>query len=174
MATVRKMNTNKLNLFLDIGVALAFVIEMEEHFTGLRNHELLGLAFTIALGIHIILHWAWVVSVTKTFFRKLFHGSRLNYVLNLALFINMLVAVGTGFAISRTLGLDFDIPRSAQRGWQTLHVTSSRLTLIVVALHVALHWKWIAAHAKKYLFTFKLPRRQLPAPVNSPTTIQAD
>ena len=37
--------------------------------------------------------------------------------------------------------------------------------LIGVGLGVALHWKWIASHAKKYLFGFiRLPRRQ-PKPV---------
>jgi hypothetical protein len=169
MAAGKKTNRNRLNLFLDIGIAIAFVIEMEEHVTGLRNHELLGLAFSLVLILHIILHWSWIVSVTKNFFRKLFHGSRFNYVLNLLLFIDMLVAVVTGFGISRTLGLDFGIPRSALRDWQTLHVSSSRLTLILVALHVAVHWKWIIAHAKKYLFSLKLPRRQLTTAAKQPT-----
>ena len=170
MPTIKKANRNKLNLFFDFGLVTAFAIEMEEHVTGLRNHELLGLAFTVALIVHLILHWSWVDSVTKTFFRKLPHGSRLNYILNWLLFIDMLIAVITGFGISRTLGLDFGIPRSALRDWQTLHVTSSRLTLILVALHVAVHWKWIIAHAKKYLFSFRLPRRQPRAAVQRPVS----
>ena len=69
-------------------LVIAVAVEMEEHFTGLHDHELLGLAFGFATLIHIALHWDWVVSITKRLFSKLFHESRLNYAFNLALFID--------------------------------------------------------------------------------------
>jgi hypothetical protein len=155
-----KISPNKINLLLDLGIALAFVVEMEEHFTGLRNHELLGLAFGAALIVHIVLHWRWVLGVTRHFFQKLIHESRLNYLLNLALFVDMIVIVVTGIAISRTLGISFGLDRAAQMGWQRLHILTSELSLILVGLHVAMHWKWILTHARKYLFSVRLPRRK--------------
>ncbi|MCC7452041.1 MAG: hypothetical protein IT324_31840 [Anaerolineae bacterium] len=100
MITKWKINPTKVNLFLDPAIALAFVVELEEHFTGIRIHELLGLAFGAAFIVHIVLHWRWIVGVTRHFFKRLFHESRLNYVLNIALFIDMLVATVTGILIA--------------------------------------------------------------------------
>ena len=156
-----RRNPNKLNLYLDLMLLIAFVIEMEEHFTGLHNHELLGLAFGIAIVIHVALHWNWVVSITKRFFSKVFHESRLNYVLNIALFVDMAVIVVTGVLISRTIGLRISVSQAVE----PLHLLSSYLSLVLIGLHVALHWKWIVTHTQKYLFPHRLWGQ--PAPVAS-------
>lgn len=151
-------NRSKLNLFLDIGLAAAFAVAMEEHFTGLQIHEWLGLFFGAIILVHIVLHWNWIVSITRQFFRKLFHESRLNYVLNVALFVDMVAVVVTGILISRTLGLSVD--RTLNGTMEPLHRMTSYLVLILIAAHVALHWKWIVTHTRKYLFRLpSLPRR---------------
>ncbi|MBL8164762.1 MAG: DUF4405 domain-containing protein [Anaerolineae bacterium] len=148
----RKINKTRLNVYLDLLLTGMFIIEMEEHFTGLALHELLGLTFAVAFVLHIILHWDSVVSVTRTFFRKLLHESRLNYVLNAALFIDMMLVTISGILISRTLGLQLALSQDVQRTMQTIHMVSAELVLIIVALHVAMHWKWIQTNAAKYLF----------------------
>ena len=150
-------NRTKLNLFLDIGLALFFAIEMEVHFTGLALHELFGLFLTAVLIIHLVLHWDWVVSITRTFFRKLIHESRLNYVLNLVLFLDVVMVFVTGIVVSETLGLNFGLSNTSLSDLQFLHAFSSHLSLVLTALHVALHWKWIATNAGKYLFRLSTP-----------------
>ena len=47
------------------------------------------------LVIHVVLHWDWVVSITRTFFHKLVHESRLNYVLNAVLLVDVVVVTVT-------------------------------------------------------------------------------
>ncbi|MCA9914630.1 MAG: DUF4405 domain-containing protein [Anaerolineae bacterium] len=143
----KAINKTKVNVFLDMLLALMFIVEMEEHFTGLPMHEVLGLVFGAALLIHIILHWDWIVSITRTFFKTLLHETRFNYALNLALFIDLIVVTVTGIAISRTLGLNLGLSRD----WQTIHIVASELSLVLIGLHVAMHWKWIATNVKKYL-----------------------
>jgi hypothetical protein len=160
MMTRWKFNRNKLNLFLDMGLALAFVVELQEHFSGLRLHELLGLTFGAALVIHIILHFDWIVSVTRHLFQKVLHESRLNYVLNIAVFIDMLAATVTGILISRTLNLGISLDQQTQGTFHQLHILSSNFALVLIGLHVALHWKWIATHTKKYLFRFNFLNRK--------------
>ncbi len=147
-----KINTTKLNLFLDLGLALAFVVELERHFTGLRNHELIGVALGVASITHIVLHWKWVWNITKTFFRNLFHSSRFSYILNAALLVDMAVIIVTGVLISQTLGLNLGIARDAQMTFKSLHVLASNFSLMLVGTHVAIHWKWILSNSKKYLF----------------------
>jgi len=147
----------KLNLFLDVGLVLFFAVEMEVHFTGLPLHELLGLLFAAVVVVHLVLHWDWVVSITRTFFRKLIHESRLNYVLNLLLFIDVLVVMVTGIAVSETLGLHFGLGNATLTDTQVVHAFSSHLCLVLTALHVALHWKWIVTNAGKYLLRLPTP-----------------
>lgn len=162
MAVKKGVSRNKLNLFLDLTIALAFVVEMEEHFSGLRVHELLGLAFGAGIVVHIILHWQWVVGVTRRFFHNLFHESRFNYVLNTALYVDMVVVIVTGILISRTIGLQLGLSRSLGLSLITLHSFASQMCLVIVGLHVAVHWKWIVTHSQKYLFNFRalLPARK--------------
>ncbi len=147
-----KINTTKLNLFLDMGLVLAFVVELERHFTGLRNHELIGVAIGVTLLTHIVLHWKWVWNITKNFFHNLFHSSRLSYILNAALLVDMAVIIVTGILISETLGLNLGVARDAQMTFKSLHVLASNFSLMLVGTHVAIHWKWILSNSKKYLF----------------------
>lgn len=140
-------NRNKLNLFLDLALVVIFVCESEMRFTGLRNHELFGLAFGLIILVHLVLHWRWIVTITKTFFRSLLHQSRLNYVLNLALFLDAATMVLTGIVISHTLGLNLGIDTHSGFPWERIHILSAELSLIIVALHVGIHWKWIATRA---------------------------
>ena len=144
----KKLNKTKINVFLDILLAVLFIIEMEEHFTGLPLHEVLGLVFAAAFFLHIILHLDWIIALTRKFFSQIIHESRVNYLLNLVLFIAMMIATVSGILISRTLGLSFDVDHS----WEQIHKLSAEITLIVVGLHVAMHWKWILHNGSKYLF----------------------
>lgn len=155
--TKRKLNKVKINVFLDLLLTGVFIVEQEEHFLGLQLHELLGLVFGAALILHIVLHWDWVVNITKTFFKKLLHESRLNYVLNVALFLDMAFVTISGILISRTLGLSLGLAEDFTRTLQTLHMVGSELVLILVALHIAMHWKWIKTNGSKYLFGW-IPR----------------
>lgn len=152
MRPLHKQSRNKTNFYLDIALTLLFVIEMEVHFTGLALHELMGLLFAALLTVHIVLHWKWIVSLTRIFPKKLLHESGLNYVLNVALFVDVLAATLSGLLIASTLGYTVGLSTAAMSNWLFVHVVSSHLSLILIALHVALHWKWVVTQAKKYLW----------------------
>ena len=102
----------------------------------------------------------WVVNITSTFFRKLIHESRLNYVLNVALLLDVIVVVVTGIVVSETLGLRLGLSNVRITDLQTIHAYSSHLSLVLTALHVALHWRWIATNAAKYLFRLPSPNNK--------------
>ena len=149
----KKNGRSQRNLYLDIGLAILFVIMMEVYFTGVPLHDWLGLMFAALFSIHIIWHWRWIVSITKTFFKKVLHESRLNYVLNAALLGDMAVLTVSGIAISRSLGFEPGLNGSTFLTWQTIHALAAQLSLILIGLHIGLHWRWIISNARKYLFS---------------------
>lgn len=153
-----RFNKNLTNLLLDSVILLAFVVEMQVPFTGIRTHEVLGLVFASILLVHIVLHWNWIWSVTVRFFRNLFHESRLNYVLAVVLLVDMVVVTITGIAISHTLGWNLNFGLSGPYAHR-LHSSASYLSLILVGLHIALQWQWIVTNTRKYFFGFLSHRR---------------
>ena len=154
----KRLSLNLVNLVLDIAIAFAFVVDMEAHFTGLRYHEDLGVALALMLCVHLGLHWRWIARITEQFIRQplYLHGSRFKYLLNVAVFADIVVSIATGIVISSTLGLHLALDPQAYSTIRNLHIGSSRLSLILIGLHIAVDWRWVVANAKRFL----LPMRQ--------------
>ena len=150
----KKNGRSRRNLYLDIGLAVLFVTMMEVYFTGVPLHEWLGLLLAALFTLHIIWHWRWVVSITKTFFKNVLHESRLNYVLNAALLADMALLTVSGIVLSRSLGFQMGLSSTTFLTWQTIHALSAQFSLILIGLHVGLHWRWILTNARKYLFSW--------------------
>lgn len=81
--------STKTNLTLDIVIFSAFLAVSNPHLTGNTIHEWLGVSFAGALITHLLFHWEWIIKVGREFFKKLFHQSRLNFVVNTLFFIAM-------------------------------------------------------------------------------------
>ena len=148
----KRLSETVKNYWLDIALFFAFIIDMNTRFTGISIHEWLGLGFGIALIYHLLLHWNWIASLTKRLFRKLPGGQRLRYVIDLVLFVDMVVLTMTGIWISevamRQLGLSF----APNFFWRRLHEQTADFAIFLVALHIALDWKWIVSTNKRYLW----------------------
>jgi hypothetical protein len=156
MLPTKTISRTKLNLFLDLVLALAFVAVMEVGFTGQRWHEDLGVAITAAFLIHIALHWRWIIGVSKQFFQRLLHfnEARFKYALNLLVLIDLAVVIVTGLLISNTLGFYLPLGFPVYNLLRDVHIETSRLSLLLIGLHIAVDWKWIAASSRKHLFPF--------------------
>ncbi|HLV98994.1 MAG TPA: hypothetical protein VKT82_09980 [Ktedonobacterales bacterium] len=159
MSLLRTINHNKLNLFLDMFLVLAFVVEMEEGFTGQRYHEYLGVGITVVFAVHIALHWRWVVNVSKHIIRRMLSlpGLSFKYCLNVIVLLDLAFSIITGILISNTLGFYLPINGQVYETLRYLHIGSSRLSLLLIGLHIAVDWKWIVASSKKNLFSFGFP-----------------
>lgn len=148
----KRLSETVKNYWLDMVLFLAFVIDMNTRFTGLAIHEWLGLGFGVALIYHLLLHWNWIVSLTKRLVHKLPSGQRLRYLIDLILFVDMVVLTITGIWISevamRQLGFSF----GENFFWRRLHGQTADLAIWLVALHIALDWKWIVNNTKRYIW----------------------
>ncbi len=139
----------KTNLYLDGIIFIAFLVAMEPHLTGLLVHEWLGLALGAGLLTHLLLHWKWVVEVVKRFFQPLPGRARLNFILNTALLTAFSLIIVSGVMISESLGLTQLLGLNGGPAWRGIHNTASNLSLLLVGLHVALHWGWIVSTFKR-------------------------
>ena len=143
---------NRTNLLIDLGIFAAFLVAMEPGLTGVPIHEWFSLALAGATIVHLLLHWRWIISVTRKFFHNLFHNSRLQYVVDGLLFVAFTVVMMTGLMISRSVlpFLNITVTRNFFI-WTRLHDLSANLTLFLVGLHFALHWDWVVKMSKRYL-----------------------
>ena len=163
------MKLLKTNFWLDLFIFAGFLVALQPRMTGIAIHEWFTLAATATLIIHVILHWDWVVGVTKNFFSNFFHVSRLNYIVNLLLFVGFITVITSGLAISRSVLPTFGLRIDASRTWRSIHNLSSNLTLLLVAAHFALHWSWVKNTFNRLFvkpFQHQSPQIQ-PKPVNA-------
>jgi len=149
--------STKTNLILDITIFTAFLAVANPSLTGMTIHEWLALAFAAAIVTH------WLVTVTKQFFKKLFHQSRLNYVVNALFFVAMTTAMLSGLLISKSVMSTLGIQLNASHGWESIHKLAADASLIMLGLHFALHLKWVVTNLKRYLVSpvirlFRRPR----------------
>lgn len=157
-------NRNVVNLAVDLAIFVAFLIAMEPHVSGVAVHEWLSIAFGAAIVTHLLLHWQWLVGVTKRFFGKVSRQARLNYVLNALLFIDMTVVIFTGLMVSEAALPLFGIRLPHDGFWMGLHHLSADLSVLLLGLHIALHWQWIVNATRRHLITSLLPRRRASQP----------
>lgn len=164
-AKPKKLNTIKINLFLDLAVFLAFLFAMDPRSTGTPIHEWLSIAFGATIIVHLLLHWKWIVTVTQRFFHKITTKARLNYILNALFFIDMTLVIFTGIMISQAALPALGIRLQESFIWRSLHSTTANLAVIILGFHTALHWKWIVETFKRYVIHPILPKRHAMVPV---------
>lgn len=165
-------NRTLVNLSIDSLIFTGFLAATAPRFTGLAIHEWLGIAFGAAIVTHLLLHWTWIVEVTKRFFGKVTWASRINYLLNTLLFITVTVIIFTGLMISEEALPLFGVRFERDGLWMNLHRLASDLSVFLVGLHVALHWRWIVSATRRVLLTPFTRRRPMPQLETAPATIK--
>ncbi len=152
MSTFTKTNNTKSKLTLDTLIFFGFLLAMQPHSTGIALHEWLTVASIAVIITHLLLNWEWVVSLTRRFFRLSAWKPRINYVLNVLLFIDVVLIMYTGIMISESFVpfFGFNLPHdfSARR----LHDLTANLFVVLLGLHTGLHWGWIVNAFQRCLF----------------------
>jgi len=151
MSKSKFLSQNGTKLLVDVLAFIGFLIAMDPHSTGIAIHEWLTLAGIGAIIIHLLLNWSWIVEITRRFFRKIAGRSRINYFLNIALFIDMTLIMFTGIMISEVAlpFLGITLPKSFI--WRSLHSATADLFVPILGLHLALHWSWLVSTIKRYV-----------------------
>jgi cytochrome b561 len=140
---------------LDITLLLSTIALGTVSFTGMIIHEWLGIAIALLALIHLLLSWTWVSSATQRLFSGASSRARINYILNALLFACMAAVIYSGIVISEyaipTLTKQSAPDPAASFGWSRVHDFLSNAAVILVALHLAINWDWLAAAVRKIL-----------------------
>ena len=140
----KHLSQNTVNLIVDSVIFLIFLVVEAPRFSGQTVHEWLGIAIGAGVITHILLHWQWVIEISLRFFGKAQWSARINYILNILLFIAITTIIFTGLMISETVVPLFGITVTQNNLWRSVHTTTASVFIVLVGLQVALHWQWFA------------------------------
>ena len=154
---------NLTKLFLDLAAFIALLIVSAPRFTGAAIHEWLAIALSGAIVVHLLLNWNWIVQITARLFSKSTNNSRFGYFLNWGLFASGIMIMLSGLMISETVVPFFGLSLPQDMSWKSLHELSTNITMILMGLHVALHWNWITNMFKKLFASLRVPQIVAPA-----------
>ncbi len=144
-------NRSRTNLFLDIVIALVFLLAMTPRVTSIPVHEWMSIAFGVAVIIHLVLHWEWITGIGSRFFTHLRNEARLNFLIDLVFFVALVMIMVSGLAISKVALPTLGIKPAFSIVWKQVHRISAEVALIIVGVHCGMHLKWIVQNAKRYL-----------------------
>jgi len=145
----KKRNPNQTKFIIDIVAFVLLAIVCAPQVTGIAWHEWLSITFVIPIVIHLLLNWKWIVNVLQRFFKKLPGQTRFNQIWDVFLFILMVEVTVTGFFISEALLPALGIAVTIDPFWVALHNTTANVFLLLMGVHLAMHWKWITNTFKR-------------------------
>lgn len=143
--------STKRNLILDLTIFTALLAVANPHLTGNTIHEWPGVSLAGAVITHLLFHWDWIIKVGKEFFKKLFHQSRLNFMVNTLFFIAMTGSFFSGILISKDVMSALGIQLNVSGGWKSIHTLMSDASVVMLGIHFALHWKWVVTNIGRYI-----------------------
>jgi hypothetical protein len=136
-------------MVLDTALLLAFGVAFTFSFTGLTIHEWFGLAFGLALLIHLTLHWDWVVRTTRGMLSTT-GRRRLMWVVNFVLMLDLTLCIASGILISEVAIPSLGIHLAGVGGyWTTLHSRTADAAIVLIAVHIGLDWHWIVTVVRR-------------------------
>lgn len=146
---MKKINFIKFALDLVMGIVFALLFNTRV-LGGMNFHEIAGLAIGFAILVHVLLNWKWVKNVTLSIFnKKLALKTRIGYVLNILLLLDMLVIIISGLFISKVLFPSLRMQSSFFN--RASHTSASYIALVLIGIHLGLHWKWVVNVTKKII-----------------------
>lgn len=144
----RVLARTRIDFWFDAVLLVTFTLAYSLRFTGLATHEWLGIGLGAALLVHLTLHWDWVTRTTRKLLRR---GGRERFIwlVSLLLLVSMTLCIMSGILISQVALPELGITMPASPFWRDVHGTTATLVLILVPVHVALDWRWIAGVARR-------------------------
>jgi hypothetical protein len=135
-------------LILDTLIACGLMAAYRPSWTGITLHEWVSAAIAVPLIVHLVVNWEWCLRIARTFFDRLFHASRANFVVDVGLLVSSVSVMLSGVMVSPVPGW-FGIQPAQLMLWARLHLLSADAIIALFVVHTVLHRRWIASAAKR-------------------------
>ena len=143
--SINDMTKGAFEFWLDALLLVAFLLLLSPRVTGLPVHEWAGIVFCVPVLVHLLLSWTWIGTTTKRVFSTDDRRARVNYCLNITLFVLIAIEIVSGLVISQVALPFLGVSTINDRSWRALHNQTLNVTHVAVGLHVAMNWQWIVA-----------------------------
>ncbi|HEY8462729.1 MAG TPA: DUF4405 domain-containing protein [Bacillota bacterium] len=135
------MKKNIVKISLDIIMFFLLFLLYKKNAISMSFHELGGLIVWGLFLIHIGLNWKWIVGVSKKLFDKSLPAkTRIGYIVDVLLLITMSFIIISGIMISKVI---FTRISGAGVFWKFGHFFAAAIAIILVGIHIGLHWSFI-------------------------------
>ena len=145
----RILARTRLDFWLDALLLVAYTLAYSLGFTGIATHEWLGIGLGVVLLVHLTLHWG-LGAPHHPEAAAPGRPRAVRLVVNLLLLLSMTLCIASGILISEVALLELGITLRANPFWRQMHDATATLTLILVPIHAALRWRWIAGVARRF------------------------
>lgn len=140
------MKKRTYKLIVDFLLGALWIILTCYSFTGALLHEWLGVGSVVLLALHLFLNRKWIAGVTRRIFHTKFCITTVLYFCSILLFLSFITTIISGLLMSKVLLPNLNIGNHMV--WKVLHVWASYISLILMGIHVGLHWKLILTHIR--------------------------
>ncbi len=147
------MSRTAFALWLDVLLLLLFLLIQSPRITGVAAHEIIGIAIAVPLLLHMLLSWHWIISKAKRLFANGSLRTRINYAINVGLFLAMVLVIVSGIMVSRVVLPWAGMPTIYDGDWFELHDSTSNVLFVAIGLHLAMNWGWVLAALRRRAFT---------------------
>ena len=145
------MKSTAFKFILNIFLFITFLFLMDEwSFLGITFHEIAGLVICLFYILHKALNWKFIKETTCRLFGKIPGRSRIHYILDVLLLVGFTLIIISGMGIAKTM--DFSWLGFTKENfiiWRFMHTSISMIVLILVGVHVGIHWNWVMARFKR-------------------------
>lgn len=136
-------------VWLDIALFVGYFALSAPQTTGIPFHEYFTLVFIPIFVAHIVLDWAWIRRVFVRTERRRTGEVRFNRAFDIVLFVGMVVVIYSGFLISESFLPDLGFDPAESSFWSTVHDAAGNLLILLVGVHIAMHWPWIKNNIRR-------------------------